>query len=152
VGNARIYGGELEADLKITDQLVASASANAESATVTSSINPVTVPVGANLIDIPRETFDLELAYRRPITDAVRLAALVNYSWTGQSNGSYQRFTNTVALGSLTNLNFSNPSYGMLNANVTLSVSRYELSLYAKNLPRSILCTKAILCTRGSWA
>jgi len=134
VGNARIYGGELEADLKITDQLVASASANAESATVTSSINPVTVPVGANLIDIPRETFDLELAYRRPITDAVRLAALVNYSWTGQSNGSYQRFTNTVALGSLTNLNFSNPSYGVLNANVTLSVSRYELSLYAKNL------------------
>jgi outer membrane receptor protein involved in Fe transport len=135
VGNARIYGGEVEAVLKITDNLVASASANAESATITSSINPVTVPVGSNLIDIPRETFDVELAYRRALSDTTRLAALVNYSWIGPSNGSYQRFTNTVALGSLTNLNFNNPSYGVLNANITLSINtHYELSLYAKNL------------------
>jgi outer membrane receptor protein involved in Fe transport len=40
-----------------------------------------------------------------------------------------------VALGSLTNLNFNNPSYGVLNANITLSINtHYELSLYAKNL------------------
>jgi iron complex outermembrane receptor protein len=134
VGDARIYGGELEAAFKITDHLIISANASAESATVTSSINPVTVPVGSNLIDIPQETFDLQLAYRHEITDAIRLAALVNYDWTGQSNGSYQRFTNTVALGSLTNLNFLNPSYGVMNANLTLSMKRYELSLYAKNL------------------
>jgi outer membrane receptor protein involved in Fe transport len=134
VGDARIYGGELEAQFKITDHLIVSANGSAESAKVTSSINPVTVPVGANLIDIPQETFDVELAYRRAISDSMRLAALVNYDWTGQSNGSYQRFTNTVALGSLTNLNFQNPSYGVMNANITLSVKHFEFTLYAKNL------------------
>jgi iron complex outermembrane receptor protein len=134
VGDARIYGGELEAAFRITDNLTINANASAESATITSSINPVTVPVGSNLIDIPQETFDVALNYRWPITAALRLAAQINYDWTGRSNGSYQRFTNTVALGSLTNLNFNNPSYGVMNANIILSMKGYELSLYAKNL------------------
>jgi len=134
VGNARIYGGEVEAALRVTSHLTVSGNASAESATITSSINPVTVPVGANLIDIPRDTFDVELAYRRPITSAVNLAALLNYNWTGPSNGSYQRFTNTVALGSLTNLNYNNPSYGVMNLNVSVSWQRYEFTLFAKNL------------------
>jgi outer membrane receptor protein involved in Fe transport len=134
VGNARIYGGEFEAAFKITNQLILSANASAESAKITSSINPVTVPVGSNLIDIPEETADVELNYRRPITSKITLAALIDYDWTGRSNGSYQRFTNTVALGSLTNLNYNNPSYGVMNANVAFSMSRYSVSLYAKNL------------------
>ena len=134
VGDARIYGGELEGAFKITRHLLFTANVSAESATITRSINPVTVPVGSNLIDVPQATFDVELSYNRPITDDIKLSALINYDWTGHSNGSYQRFTNTVALGSPLNLNFNNPSYGVANANLMLSMKRYELSLYAKNL------------------
>jgi outer membrane receptor protein involved in Fe transport len=134
VGDARIYGGELEGSFKITSHLVFSANVSAESATITRSINPVTVPVGSNLIDVPKETFDIALNYSAPITDSLRLSALIDYNWTGPSNGSYQRFTNTVALGSPLNLNYNNPSYGVMNANVAISTKHYEVSVYAKNL------------------
>jgi len=146
VGNARIYGGELEASFKITDHLTVNANASAESATITSSVNPVTVPVGSNLIDVPQETFDIELAYRRQLTETLKVTALLNYDWTGQSNGSYQKFTNTVALGSLVNLNYINPSYGVMNANVDFMLDRYTLTFYAKNLldDRTIIQTPEI--------
>jgi hypothetical protein len=61
-------------------------------------------------------------------------SALVDYDWTGHSNGSYQRFTPTVALGSPLNLNFNNPPYGVMNAHISLSTTHYEISIYAKNL------------------
>lgn len=134
VGDARIYGGELEGALNITSELTFNANVSAESATITRSINPVTVPVGSNLIDVPQETFDLTLSYHGPITDELNLLATLGYDWTGHSNGSYQRFTNTVALGSLVNLNFNNPPYGVMNANVSLTMKGYEVTLYAKNL------------------
>jgi outer membrane receptor protein involved in Fe transport len=146
VGDARIYGGELEAAFKITTNLTVSANVSGESATITRSVNPITVPVGSNLIDVPEGTFNGELSYSRPIADRLRLSAFINYEWTGRSNGSYQRFTNTAALGSLVNLNFSNPAYGVVNANISLSNGTYELSLYAKNLldDRTIIQTPEI--------
>lgn len=134
VGDARIYGGELEAALRLTDNLTFTTSVSGESATITRSVNPITVPVGSNLIDVPEGTFNGELSYERSLPADLHLTAFLDYAWIGRSNGSYQRFTNTVALGSLVNLNYSNPAYGVLNANVTLARGRYELSLYAKNL------------------
>jgi iron complex outermembrane receptor protein len=134
VGDAVIYGGELEGSFKITDQLLLSANLSAESAKITRSINPVTVPVGANLIDVPNVTADVDLTYTTALTDEINLTAQVNYNWTGRSYGSYQRFTNTVALGSPLNLNYNNPAYGVMNAHVALKMKQYELSLYAKNL------------------
>jgi iron complex outermembrane recepter protein len=134
VGDARIYGGELESRLMIVDGLLLGANFSAEDATITRSINPVTVPVGSHLIDVPYATADVSLAYDWMINDKVSVRPFIAYEWTGRSNGSYQRFTNTVALGSLTNLNYNNPSYGVVNANVTLSYGPYEVSVYAKNL------------------
>jgi iron complex outermembrane receptor protein len=134
VGDARIYGGELEGSFRITRQLLLSANFSIQSARITRSINPVTVPVNSNLIDVPNATSDVSLSYNTPINDDMDLSALVDYDWTGPSYGSYQRFTNTVALGSPLNLNYHNPAYGVMNANVTLSIKRYQIGLYAKNL------------------
>jgi outer membrane receptor protein involved in Fe transport len=134
VGDARIYGGELEGRLMIVDGLLLSAQLSAESATVTRSINPITVPVGSHLIDVPQATADINLAYDWRVNDKLSVRPFIGYEWTGRSNGSYQRFTNTVALGSLTNLNYNNPAYGVVNANVTLSYGPYDVSIYAKNL------------------
>jgi iron complex outermembrane receptor protein len=146
VGDARIYGAELEGAFQITQHLLLSANASAQSATITRSINPVTVPVGSNLIDVPQATADLLLNYNTQITQTMRLSALVDYDWTGHSYGSYQRFTNTVALGSPLNLNYNNAAYGVVNANISLSMNHYELSIYAKNLldDRTIIQTPEI--------
>ena len=94
----------------------------------------MTVPVGSNLIDVPQATGDVSLSYTTPVTSTMNLTGLIGYDWTGRSNGSYQRYTNTVALGSPLNLNYNNPSYGVMNANITLAMMSYQISLYAKNL------------------
>lgn len=134
VGDARIYGGEMEAAFRLVGGLTASANFSAESATITRSVNPVTVPVGSNLIDVPQATANAELSYAATFSDNTRLLAVLDYEFTGRSNGSYQRYTATVASGLLPNLNFNNPSYSVLNANITVSYGRYDFSLYAKNL------------------
>jgi outer membrane receptor protein involved in Fe transport len=134
VGDARIYGGELEGRLMIIDGLLLSAQFSAESATVTRSINPVTVPVGSHLVDVPQASANINLAYDWMVNDKLSVRPFISYEWTGRSNGSYQRYTNTVALGSLTNLNYNNPAYGVVNANLAVSYGRYEVSVYAKNL------------------
>jgi iron complex outermembrane receptor protein len=134
VGDARIYGGELESRLMIVDGLLLTADLSAESATITRSVNPVTVPVGANLIDVPQATANVNLAYSWYINDKVQVKPFIGWEWTGRSNGSYQRFTNTVALGSLTNLNYNNPAYSVVNANVTVSYGNVDVSVFAKNL------------------
>jgi outer membrane receptor protein involved in Fe transport len=124
VGDARIYGGELEAVLKLTSSLKLNLSYSNESATITKTINPVDVPTGANLIDVPQATLTAGASYSRTLWTDYHLLARLDYSWTGHSYGSYQ----------YTNANYYNPSYGVVNASIAVSTGPYEVSLYAKNL------------------
>jgi outer membrane receptor protein involved in Fe transport len=124
VGDAQIYGGELEAAFKVTSHLRVDASIDGESATITHSINPIDVPVGSNLIDVPAGTATAGATYSRPITDSLRLLARIDYDWTGHSYGSFQSV----------NPNFYNPAYSVLNASVALMRGGYSISLYGKNL------------------
>ena len=124
IGNAKIYGAELEASYRPTSNLKLGLSASAEHAVVTQSANPLTVAVGAHLIDVPQGTYTASVAYNRPLNGEYTLRARADFSWTGNSYGSYQA----------SNPNYYNPSYGVLNASLTLAATKFELSLYAKNL------------------
>ena len=124
VGDARIYGGELEAALRLTRYLRLDLNVSAENATITHSINPIDVPVGANLVDVPVATVSGGATYSRPVTDLIDFTGRVDFNWTGHSYGSYQA----------ANANYFNPSYGVVNASLALSHGGYEVSLYAKNL------------------
>jgi outer membrane receptor protein involved in Fe transport len=129
-GDAQIYGGEFEANFKVTDALSVDASGSANSATITRSINPVDIPVGSNLIDVPVGTFTVGSTYDAPLTGDVDVLARIDYDFTGYSYGSYTKIN---PVGS-PNLNYRNPSYGVLNASVALTRGKYRVSLYAKNL------------------
>ena len=129
-GNARIYGGEVEASLKLTDELRIDATGSADSATITKTINPVDIPLGSHLTDVPAGTFTVGGVYDSPIGDDMHLSARVDYDFTGPSYGSYEQI-NPVGQP---NLNYKNPSYGVLNASVRLTKGKYAVSLYAKNL------------------
>lgn len=124
VGNAKIYGGELEALYQPVSGLKLGLTASAQHAVVTSSDNPATVAVGAHLIDVPQGTYTASLSYSRPIIGDFSISSRADYAWTGHSYGSYQAG----------NPNYSNPSYGVLNASVTVTASRFDVALYAKNL------------------
>jgi outer membrane receptor protein involved in Fe transport len=129
-GDARIYGGEIEATLKLTQELRLDASASANSAKITKSTNPVDVPVGAYLVDVPVADFTVGAVYNRSLGEGWDLSARIDYAYTGHSYGSYQKI-NPVGQP---NLNYYNPSYGVLNASINLSKGKYEVLLYVKNL------------------
>ena len=124
VGDAEIYGGELEASYRALPGLTLGATASYQHASITRTDNPSTVAVGERLIDVPYETATVSAEYDYPLADDRTLAVRGDYEWQGRSNGSY-------IVG---NSNFYNPSYGVLNASVGMETESYEVRLYAKNL------------------
>jgi outer membrane receptor protein involved in Fe transport len=124
VGDAKIYGAELEAAYRPISGLKLAVNASAEHAVVTSTDNASTVAVGAHLIDVPQGTYDATVQYNHPLNGEYSLSTRADYSWTGHSYGSYQS----------SNANYNNPSYGVLNASVTVTASKFDVALYAKNL------------------
>lgn len=123
VGDARIYGGEIEAAASLTGHLKLTATASANDATITKTNNPVDVAVGQHLIDVPDATVTAGAVYTASLPDDFILTAIANYAYTGHSYGSYQAG----------NPNYSNPAYGVVNLSLALTRGRYELSIYAKN-------------------
>jgi outer membrane receptor protein involved in Fe transport len=136
VGNAKIYGAELEASFRPDSSLKFGLTASAQHAAVTSSNYPseLGVPEGSHLVDVPVATGTASASYIRPINAEFTLRTRADYAWTGHSYGSFQK-TLTLLDGSvIPNPGYLNPAYGVLNASVTLAASKYEVALYAKNL------------------
>ena len=123
VGDASIYGGELEAAARVTDSLKLTLSVAGNHSEITRTNNPTTVAVGQELIDVPEVTAAVGADYTVALPDDFILNARAEYAYTGNSHGSY----------TVTNSNYNNPAYGVANLGVTVSHSDYELSLYAKN-------------------
>jgi outer membrane receptor protein involved in Fe transport len=124
VGDAEIYGGELEVSYKPLPGLTLGATASYQHAAITRTDNASTVAVGQRLIDVPYQTFTGSVQYDYPLNSDMTLTARADYTKTGRSNGSYQ----------LGNSDYYNPSYGVLNASVGIETETYDVSLYAKNL------------------
>ena len=124
VGNARIYGGELEAMFRITDRLTVDVTASANSAKITKSNNPIDVAVGQHLIDVPDVTVSAFGQYTAPVSRDVTFSGLVDYTYTGHSYGTYLA----------TDANYDNPAYGVVNISASLTLHGNQLSIYVKNL------------------
>ncbi len=124
IGNARIWGAEAEASFKLTSSLSISATASTNDAKVVQTNNPIDVPVGRHLIDVPDFTATAGANYLHQVGPSSAVVALINYAYTGHSYGSYL----------LTDTNYYNPSYGVVNASVGLRFGTNQITLYAKNL------------------
>jgi outer membrane receptor protein involved in Fe transport len=136
VGNAKIYGAELEASYRPVSSLKFGLTAGAQHAVITSTNYPsdLGVPLGSHLVDVPSATYTGSVSYNRPVNAELTLRTRADYAWTGHSYGSFQK-TLTLLDGSIIgNPSYFNPSYGVLNASVTLAATKYEIALYAKNL------------------
>jgi iron complex outermembrane receptor protein len=126
VGNAAIYGGEIEASYRPRwlPGLTLGLTSSYTHADITHSNNTQTVQDGQRLTDVPYDTYDVSAQYNFPLTDALTMTTRFDYDLTGRSNGSYL----------LGNSNYYNPSYGIANASIGIEADRYEVMLYAKNL------------------
>jgi outer membrane receptor protein involved in Fe transport len=124
IGNARIWGAEAEASFKLTHALSISATSSVNNAKVIQSNNPIDVAVGQHLIDVPDFTATAGANYLQPIGPSTAIVGLVNYAYTGHSYGSYL----------LTDTNYYNPSYAVVNASIGVRFGPNQITLYAKNL------------------
>jgi outer membrane receptor protein involved in Fe transport len=123
-GRRADLGREVEASFKLTPSLSLTATASGNDAKIVRSNNPIDVAVGQHLIDVPGVTATAGANYVHRVGADTTLVALVNYSYTGHSNGSYL----------LTDSNYYNPSYSVVNASVGLRFGPHQLTVYAKNL------------------
>jgi iron complex outermembrane recepter protein len=90
VGDAKIYGGELEINYRPITQLTLGLSASAQHAYISSAANPSEATVGSWLIDVPDYNYTGSAAYNVKLTSAAALISRVDYTYSGSSYGSYQ--------------------------------------------------------------
>jgi len=136
VGDAKIYGAELEASYRPVNSLKFGLTAGAQHAAITRTNypSPGGVPIDSHLVDVPTATYTGSVTYNRPLNGEFTLRTRADYAWTGHSNGSFQKTITQLDGTIISNPSYNNPSYGVLNASVTMAASKYEIALYAKNL------------------
>jgi len=133
VGDATIYGGELEMNYRPIPQLTLGLSGGAQHAYISSAANSSEATVGSWLIDVPEYNYDASAAYNIKLKAGNSLVGRVDYSYSGSSYGSYQPL-DYLNVPPTTNPNYHNPGYGVLNASFGLSSKIFDISLYARNL------------------
>ena len=133
VGDAKIYGTELEINYRPISQLTVALSGSAEHAYISDAANPSEATVGSWLIDVPEYTYDTSATYSVPLAGGSNLVGRIDYAYSGSSYGSYQPL-DYLNVPPTTNPNYHNPSYGVLNSSLGFTGSGYEVTAYAKNL------------------
>jgi outer membrane receptor protein involved in Fe transport len=124
IGNAEIYGGELEVTYRPVTGLTLGFSGSTQHAVVTSSNNPQTAAVGEHLVNVPEENFDIFGGYEHQIDDESSFYLNTDWSYNGPSNGSYLTY----------NSNYKNPAYQNVNASFGYRRGRYDVSVFGTNV------------------
>ncbi len=133
VGDAKIYGGELEINYRPISELTLGLSGGAQHAYISRAANPSEATVGSWLIDVPEYNYDASAAYNIKLASGSSLVSRIDYSYSGSSYGSYQP-VDYLNVPPTSNPNYHNPGYGVLNASFGLNSRIFDLTLYAKNL------------------
>lgn len=133
VGDAKIYGGELEISYRPITQLKLGLTADAQHAYISSAANPSEATVGSWLIDVPDYNYTGSATYVFMLADSNSLVSRIDYTYSGSSYGSYQPY-DYLNSPPTTNPNYRNPGYGVLNASFGFTGRIFDVSLYAKNL------------------
>ena len=131
VGDARIYGGEIEINYRPVTQLTLGLSGDAQHAYISDAYNPAEAAVGSSLIDVPAYTVDAKAVYAVPLAGGSAVLGRIDFAYQGYSYGSYQPIDFITGTA---NPNYQNPGYGVLNASLEFSGKLLDFSIYAKNL------------------
>jgi len=124
VGDAEIWGPELEIAYKPIPALTLGLSTEYTHDALTKVTSSVGASVGEHILNVPEWMATFRFDYTQPISDSVKGFVRSDYDWTGPSYGSFDP----------TDPDYSRPVYSVLNANIGVKLSSYEISLFAKNL------------------
>ena len=126
VGNAQSYGGELTVAYKppFARGLTLGIAGGIEHAVITSSNNQITAQPGDSVLNTPTWTVTPSVDYTRELSEDVIGFVRASFAWTGTTHSSFL----------VTDPNYRNPGYGVLNATMGATFGRFEATLYARNL------------------
>ncbi len=126
VGNAQSYGGELTVAYKppFARGLTLGLTGGIEHSVITSSNNQITAQPGDSVLNTPNWTITPSIDYTREIAEDVIGFVRASFAWTGTTHSSFL----------VTDPNYRNPGYGVLNATMGATFGRFEATLYARNL------------------
>jgi iron complex outermembrane recepter protein len=132
-GDARFYGGEIEAALHPVRGLNLYGILGLLHDEWTRQ--PLNIPTAIRLKHAPRSQFKIGGDYETPLNDTLKLSFAANYRWTAQI------YRNTA-----NNLNILSPSYGLLDASVGIGAAdgRWKLIGSVQNATDKVYVTQGV--------
>jgi len=127
VGDAKIYGSELELRALVIPNLTVSLNAGSTHAYVSSvsTEGAGIVSPGESILNVPAYTVTPSIDYDAPISDRTALFVRADYPYTGRSRGYFD---------SSGLQHVFQPGYGIVNMSVGIRRDAFSVSLYAKNV------------------
>jgi len=127
VGDAKVYGSEFEMRALVTPSLTLSLNAGSTHAYITSvsTEGAGIVSPGEWVLNVPLYTGTVGVDYDAPISDRIRAFARTDFAYTGRSRGYFDS-------SGLPNV--FQPGYGIVNMSVGITLDKWSVGLYAKNL------------------
>ena len=127
VGDAKIYGSELELRALVASGLAVALNAGTTHAYVSSVSTQGLriVNVGESILGVPQYTITPSVDYDAPIGDRKTAFARADFPYIGRSRGYFDS-------SGLPNL--FQPGYGIVNLNVGFTLDKLSVGLYAKNV------------------
>ncbi len=127
VGDAKIYGSELEVRALVTSNMTLSLNAGSTHAYITSvsAEGAGIVSPGEWVLNVPLYTVTPSFDYDAPINDRMSLFARGDFPYTGRSRGYFDSSGLPHVF---------QPGYGILNMSVGFTRDKLSVGLYAKNV------------------
>jgi outer membrane receptor protein involved in Fe transport len=127
VGDAQIYGSELELKALVLPSLTLSLNGGTTHAYISSvsGLGAGIVNVGESILNVPKYSITPSIDFDTPIGDSMTAFVRADYAYTGRARAYFD----SSGLNQL----FS-PGYGIVNLNVGFTRDKLTVGLYAKNL------------------
>ena len=127
VGDAKVYGSELEVRALVTPNLTLSLNAGSTHAYITSvsAEGAGIVYPGEWVLNVPLYTVTPSVDYETPINDRMSIFARGDFPYTGRSRGYFDSSGLPHVF---------QPGYGIVNMSVGFTRDKLSVGLYAKNL------------------
>ena len=124
VGDAKVYGTELEVAAKPTPNWTVAVAGGTTHATLTNVISAVGAEPGDRILNTPEWTLTLNSDYVHRLSANTDLFARGSYAWTGKSFGSF----------SAIDPDHTRPTYETLDASIGADWGTLRVALYGKNI------------------
>jgi iron complex outermembrane recepter protein len=127
VGDAKVYGSELEVRALVTPALTLSLNAGSTHAYISSvSLEGAgIVNVGESILNVPLYTVTPSVDYDTPINDRMTIFARADVPYTGRSRGYFDSSGLPHVF---------QPGYGIVDLSLGFTVDKLTVGFYAKNL------------------